>query len=298
MPDFAYYALASAVGLATLSVISKSLVRYRVCDSGLITWGIGMMAGLISGLFLVIRGVAFPSQAVWHLLGTVIAVQLARWLTNRAIQEGDLSTVVPLMGVKIPMAAAMAFVLLGESHGLNVYAAVALACGGVALFGIGRPERAQGGHDAHPVVPILFACGGAASFALSDQFTKLGLDRSSVVQFVTWAVTVRGVLCAAMFVRPKYRKYRIAGKDWALFAAGGALTVAVIACLATAFRLADGVAVVNVLLGARGLFGLLLGATLGKLLSVPIERQPARIYVLRSLGMLMLLAAVLMALAG
>jgi uncharacterized membrane protein len=298
VPGYAYYAFGSAVGLATLSLISKALVRYRICNSGLVTWGIGAGAGLVGGVFWGVLRAPFPSQALWPLLGAAAAVQTATWLVNRAIQEGDLSTVVPLLSVKIPIAALMALVLLGETHGVGTYAAVGLAGAGAVLFGVGRPMKAQGGHGMPPAVSILFACAGAATFALSDQLAKLGLDRSGATEFLVWTVMLRGAFCAAMLARPGYRRYRVTALDWGLFLAGGGVTVAVLGSLYEAFRLSDGVTLTNVILGTRGLFGLLLGATLGRLLRVPLEKQPARIYLLRVFGTGLVFAAMLMVLTG
>jgi uncharacterized membrane protein len=257
----------------------------------------GAGAGLAAGAVALALRVPFPTEAVWPLLGVIVAVQLAVWLVNRAMQEGDVSTVVPLLSVKIPAAALMAVLILGESHGPGTYAAVLLAGAGVALFGIGKPAEAQGGRGARPVVPILFACAAAVAFALSDQFAKLGLDRSGDLQILVWSLVVRGGFCAAMLARPTYRRYRIKAADAGLFLAAGVLTVTVLGTLYHAFDLAGGVTVPNILLGTRGLFGLVLGATLGRALRVPLEKQPPRIYVLRAVGTALLFAAVFIALA-
>ena len=296
MPSYAYYAFGSAAGLAALSLVSKALVRYRICNSDLVTWGTGAAAGLLGAAICLVLWLPFPSRAIWPLLGVVATVQVATWLVNRAIQEGDLSTVAPLLSIKIPIAALMAFVLLGEVHGSGTYAAVGLAGVGAVLFGVGRPLKAQGGHGTHPAVPVAFACVGAAAFALSDQLAKLGLERSETTGFLVWTLMLRGAFCAAMLVRPTYRRYRVTVYDWALFMAAGALTVAVLGLLYQAFRLSDSVTLTNVILGMRGLFGLLLGATVGRMLRVPLERQPLRIYLLRSVGTGLLLAAMLMVL--
>lgn len=69
-----------------------------------------------SAVWVVLR-VPFPAPAVWPLLGVVAAAQIAIWAVNRALQEGDLSTVVPLLSLRIPLAAAMAVFFLGETHG-------------------------------------------------------------------------------------------------------------------------------------------------------------------------------------
>jgi len=295
---YAYYAFGSAAGLAGLSLIAKTLVRYRICDAGLVTWGMGTGAGVAAGVVWLVLRVPFPTPAVWPLLGVVAAAQMALWAVNRALQEGDLSTVVPLLSLRIPLAAAMAVVFLGETHGLGIYGAVVLSCVGVALFGVGRPLTAQGGHGTRPAVPIVIACAAAAAFALSDQFAKLGLDRSDALDLLIWSLMLRGVFCAAMLARPTYRQYRVALRDWGMFLVSGGLSVAALGCLYEAFHLADGVTLVNVILGTRGLFGLVLGAVLGRVLRVPLEKQPVRIYVLRAVGSGLLFAAVLIVLLG
>ncbi len=298
MVHYAYYAFASAVFLASLSLILKALVRYRICDSGLVTWGMGASAGLVAAVVWLVLRPPFPSQAVWPLLAVVAAVQFGFWALNRALQEGDLSIVVPLLSLRIPLAAAMAVVFLGETHGLGIYSAVLLSCVAVALFGMGRPLKAQGGHGTHPAVPIGFACAGAAAFALSDPFAKLVIDRSGAADLLIWSLMLRGGFCAVMLVRPTYRQYRVAVRDWGMFLLSGGVTVAGLGCLYKAFLLADGVTLVNVILGTRGLFGLLMGAVLGRVLRVPLEKQPVRIYVLRAVASVLLFAALLIVLLG
>jgi hypothetical protein len=286
------------LGLAARSLVSKSLLRYRICDSGLVTWGIGLAAGLLGGAVWLVLRPPFPWRAVWPILGVVATVQAASWFVNRAIQEGDLSTVAPLLSVKIPMAAVLAFLVLGETYGPATYGAVGLAAAGAVLFGVGRPRPAQGGHGTPPVVAILLACAGAAAFAMADQFAQLGLNRSEGLGFLLWTLMLRGAFCGVMIARPAYRRYRVTGLDWLLFLVGGGVTVGALGSLYQAFRVSDSVTLTNVILGMRGLFGLFLGATLGRLLRVPLESQPARIYFLRAFGTGLLFLAILIALTS
>ena len=58
----------------------------------------------------------------------------------------------------------------------------------------------------------------------------------------------------------------------------------------------DGGTIPNIVLSSRGFSTLLIGFTLGKALKIPIEKQSRKIYKLRVLGSILLLAGLVIAL--
>lgn len=102
MPDFVLFAILSAVALGAYSVLIKTLLRYRVCDAGLVTWGLGIATGIISLVVVLAGRQPFPAEVPFL---TVILAAIAlggHGLLSRALQDGDASTVVPLLSLKIP----------------------------------------------------------------------------------------------------------------------------------------------------------------------------------------------------
>jgi len=288
MTDVVWYSLLAAVGLALGALASKVILRYRICDAGFVTWGSGIAVGLAAVAVWPATSVRWPVAGVAPMLAVASAIVVASWLLGRAIHEGDISTVAPLMGIKIPITVALSAIVLGESHGVRVYVAVGLATAGAVMFGLGRQRAAQGGHGRHPIVPILYGCASALAYAVADQFARVALRHMDQTTLVLWACMLRGALSAVMILHPYYRQYKVHAVDvWVLLASGAAMVGGLLA-LYTAYRLADGVTIPNIVLASRGLFLLAVGYVLSKALRVPIERQPASVYVLRTAGALLL----------
>lgn len=290
------FALIAALSLGMYSVLAKVLVRYRLCDPGLVTWGIGLGTGAVSLVILLIHPYPFPREALWYLILMAGVVLLGHWLLSKAMQEGDASTVVPLLSLKIPFTAILSIWMLRETHPASVYLAVGVSALGVALFGIGRQQKAQGGYGRHPLLAVALACGSALAYALFDQITKLGLAHAEPLPLAVWMNVMVGGLCLALMSRKHYRRYRIRGVDWALFLLGGVLMMAGSWTFLAAIQKADGVTIPNILLGTRGFFALAMGFALGRAIKIPMERQSGMIYLLRLVGTLLLFGGILLVL--
>lgn len=296
MPGFVVFAILSAIALGGYSVLTKILLRYRVCDAGLVTWGLGIATGIVSLVVLVFGRYPFPTEAPIATVMLAAIALVAHWFLSRALQEGDASTVVPLLSLKIPFVAVLSIFMLGERHTLRVYIAAGAAALGVAMFGIGRQERAQGGYGRHPILAIALACLSALSYALLDQLAKQTLAHTSPFRLVLWVNIIVACVCLIMLFRPHYRKYRLARFDLVMFLSGGGLMFGGLMFFFRALDLSDGVTIPNIVLSTRGFFALLIGFTLGQALKIPMERQSNRIYLLRAAGSVFLLAGLLIAL--
>jgi drug/metabolite transporter (DMT)-like permease len=286
------FSLIGAVLLSLNALTGKVLLRYRICNAGLVTWGTSAATAAVSLVVLAVSRYPFPAAGWAPLFGLSAVLLSAYYVTNRAMQEGDASTVAPLLGMKVPLTALLSFLILGETHPRGVYLAVLLAACAIACFGLGRPRTAQGSHGHRPIVAVVLACSAALLLATADQLAKLGLAYATAPALVVWSNLMGGVVGAGLLARPHYRQYRIKWLDVGLFVLRGVLLVGAISALYSAYRAADGVTIPNVLLATRGLVVLGAGYLLGKLLKTPMESQPGRVYVLRVLGALLIVASV------
>jgi len=294
MPPYVWFAFVGAIGLAASGLVAKIMVRYRICNADLVTWSIGLGASIAALTLWIILRPPFPSLAAWPMFGLVGSLLLAGLFLNRAIQEGDASMVLPLLSMKIPVTALLAFLILDESHTPSVYAAVVLSAGAMALFGLGRQEAAQGGHGRHPVFALALAVLAACVYATADQMAKLALGEYEWLSVALWGHMLLGPFCLAMLFNRHYRQYRVGALDIAVFLCNGFVLVGAVCGLYIAFEAADGVTVPNVILGSRGLFVLAAGYLLRGALKVPMERQPPSVYALRAAGTILFLLAILL----
>ena len=290
--------LASAAAFAVNALIGKMLLRYRICDAGLVTWGTAVAMGLVSLVVLAVTRPPFPIE-VWPLLLALAVVLLsAGWAVTHAMQEGDPSTVAPMLGAKVPITAILAFFVLGEVHSATVYVAVVCAAGAIVCFGLGKQEKAQGSHGLGPAVPIVYACVAAAFYAVADQIAKLCLAHVTSWSLVLWSSLIGSALASLMLTRKVYRQYRVKPVDVLLFLGRGVLLVVAVGLIYIAYELVDGVTIPNVILSVRGFFVLVAGFLLGRVQKTPMEHQPNTIYLARTVGTVLFLVSILLVYLG
>ncbi|MBN1558029.1 MAG: hypothetical protein JW951_07775 [Lentisphaerae bacterium] len=297
VPLYVWVALAGALSLTVGSMIGKVLLRYRICDAGLITWGQGLAAATFALILCAVLRLPFPAARVLPVMGVAASFMLAAWLLNHALLEGDASTVVPLVGLKIPITALLAYVWLDEAAGPATWLAVLCSGLAVSLFGAGRQAPAQGGHGYRPVVSIVFVILACFFFALADVIAKRTLDGITPLTLLLWSNALWMPVGGLMLLRPHFRRYRVTPLDIGLLGLRGLCVLGGVFGLYTAFRLADGVIVPNVIYGARGFFALAAGYVLNKTLHRPLERQSNAVYALRLAATLLLAAAVFLVIA-
>jgi drug/metabolite transporter (DMT)-like permease len=298
MPGYVWVSLGGALALAFGSLLGKALVRYRICDAGLITWSQGLATAAVAGGLCVVLRLPFPRTHWFPIACLAACIILASWLLNHALQEGDASTVVPLMGLKIPLTALLAWAFLGEIATARTWAAVACSALAVSLFGVGRQKPSQGGHGYHPLAAIVFVVLACLSYGISDVMAKRALDGVEPLPLLLWSNVFWAPVAAAMLARPYYRQYRVALLDVGLLTLRGVLVLGSVLALYFAFRMAGGVILPNVIYGTRGVFALAAGYVLNKTLRLPMERQSGVIYALRLAGTILLAAAVFLSLAA
>lgn len=297
MSGYLWVALGGALLLSLESLLGKAMMRYRICDAGLITWSQGLATAGVAGLICVLLRIPFPLTHWLPIVCVGACIIPAAWLLNHALQEGDASTVVPLMGLKIPLTALLAYLFLGETATLGIWIAVACSALAVALFGAGRQLPTQGGHGYRPFATIVFVVLSCLFYGISDVIAQSTFDGVTPLAMLLWSNILWAPVAVPMLVRPYYRQYRIATLDICLLVMRGVLLLGAVLGLYSAFRMAGGVILPNVIYGTRGLFALVAGYILGKTLRLPMERQSGFIYVLRLIGTVLLAGAVFISMA-
>jgi drug/metabolite transporter (DMT)-like permease len=291
-----FFALLAAVGISAYAILTKVILRYRLCSAAYVAFATGAASGILSLAGLVLVAPHFPRETLPPLIVATISGFIALYAAARAMQEGDPSTVVPVMGLKIPFVAVMSVFLLGEMHPWHIYLAAVLAFVGVILFGIGPQQKAQGGHGYSPMVGILWAAASAGLYALSDVYIKRSLAFLAPIPAAIWNYTFIGLLCVPALLQPHLRQYRITRIDMGLLLLNGLFLLLAVMAFFVSISLAGQITTPNIIFATRGFITLAAGYALNRLLKTPIERQPNSVYVLRVLGTAMLFSAVLLAL--
>jgi drug/metabolite transporter (DMT)-like permease len=285
-------ALLSAILMGLYSVSIKLFVRYRICSPALITIGYCIAAGVLSAFFVYAKGYHFPPAAITFFIVVAITTLCGHLLLALAMQEGDASTVVPLLGLKIPFSAILAFLFLGESYPASVYFAVVIAAVAVILFGLGKPAKAQGGHDKNPAVGVSLAIASALTYSIGDIFTKKSLVFIEPLQLILWVNIIIAIPCTGLLYLPAFKKYTIKPIDIAGFVLCAALVTTGIALYFASIKTSGKITTPNIILATRGFIVLLAGFILNKMLRIPIERQSNNIYILRLVATCMLFAGI------
>lgn len=288
IPLYIWLALASAVCLGSYSLAVKLQLRYRLCSPLLITLGSCAAAGIMALPPLLAFRPAVAPQAAPALAGLVALTISSHLLLSMALQEGDASTVVPLLGLKIPFTAVLSALFFRELYPPSVYVAVVLSAAAVMLFGAGKPAPAQGGRGRHPAVGLALAVLAALSYSTADLFARQALRTMTPGGLILWTNVLVGILCAALMALPRFRLYRLGRVEYASFLLNGFLLTAGIGLFFVSMNLSGLITIPNILLAVRGFFAIAAGFALQRFLRIPIEKQTAAIYLLRLLGAVLL----------
>jgi drug/metabolite transporter (DMT)-like permease len=294
MNSYVWLALAAALALALSALVSKVLLRYRLCNAGLVTWWLVAGTAVVSAAVCAGLRLPFPLKSWPYVIGLAIVLVTSTGVLNKALQDGDASTVVPLLGLKIPFTGIISWLLLKEKISPVLWMAVFLSAGAVALFGAGRQQAAQGGYGRKPAFSIVLAIGAAFLFSVADVSARIASMRIETVTLVLWANMVSAPVAVVMVYSGKYRKYRVGRVDLLLFLLYGALVTVAMWALYYSFTLADSVVLPNVITGTRGLFALFVGYIFSKAAKVPMERQAGLIYAYRAAGTALIVVSLLL----
>lgn len=205
-----------------------------------------------------------------------------------AVQAGDASFVVPMLGLKVFFVAVISALLIGEVYGPLVYLGGVGAVVGMFLLGDGRLRA-----TARPLALVLAA---TLLFGLTDVLLiflfRAGYTPVEVMVYMFVLSALILLPAAVVLLRGNYRMPWPFARSLVTFATfqllGGV-------CLMTAFALSQQPTMVNIVQSARGLFAVLLVYGLGRAGLGGLERLSRHQYRRRIAGALLMTGSVALA---
>ncbi len=286
----------SGLSYSIYSAISKSVLKNRFADPFLfLLWVNLFQAGLTLLLWLVVTPV-FPERAGWlPLLAAGVTCVIGYLFLYLALSCGDVSSVMPIMGSKVIFSGVLARLFLQEHHSPRIYLSILLVALSIGALSY-SPSR--GKRPSFHLKPILLMLGSCVIFSVTDIFIKQSLAFLDSYNFIVYYNLIVGV--ASLLIIPYLRSKRVSlrierGERIAILASVVFLVVASV-LFVTAFRIADGVVIPNILMASRGVFIVLISLVMTRRGSLLLDEQSNAVYALRLAASLLIVFSIVLAL--
>jgi drug/metabolite transporter (DMT)-like permease len=264
---------------------------------GLTTWAVLFFSNMVLGLFflpLLFFGTSGwnPSAALWALLAGLLFF-VGQIGTFRSLQSGDVSIATPALAAKVVFVALLSLPIPGSRPDPDLWLAVILTMAGMILLQRGPARRAS-----RPLTTLAWALLAALSFAAADIVVQTGAPDAGFtlfmpVMFGTVAALALPLLWPHVLRSPRLVRDRGA---WRWMATGVVLLGLQAMGMGTAIGLFGDATGANVVYGSRGLWSLLFLAVVARHLGIEDSVFDRRTLVLRVLGAVCILAAVMLVL--
>lgn len=264
---------------------------------GLTTWAVLFFSNMVLGLFflpLLFFGTSGwnPSATPWALLAGLLFF-VGQIGTFRSLQSGDVSIATPALAAKVVFVALLSLPIPGSRPDPDLWLAVVLTMAGMVLLQRGPVRRAS-----RPLATLAWALLAALSFAAADIVVQTGAPAAGFtlfmpVMFGTVAALALPLLWPHVLRSPRPVSDRGA---WRWMATGVVLLGLQAMGMGTAIGLFGDATGANVVYGSRGLWSLLFLAVIARRLGIEDSVFDRRTLVLRALGAVCILAAVMLVL--
>jgi len=264
---------------------------------GLTTWAVLFFSNMVLGLFflpLLFFGTSGwnPSAAPWALLAGLLFF-VGQIGTFRSLQSGDVSIATPALAAKVVFVALLSLPIPGSRPDPDLWLAVVLTMAGMILLQRGPVRRAS-----RPLATLAWALLAGLSFAAADIVVQTGAPAAGFtlfmpVMFGTVAALALPLLWPHVLRSPRPVRDRSA---WRWMATGVVLLGLQAMGMGTAIGLFGDATGANVVYGSRGLWSLLFLALIARQLGIEDSVFDRRTLVLRALGAVCILAAVMLVL--
>lgn len=264
---------------------------------GLTTWAVLFFSNMVLGLFflpLLFFGTSGwnPSATPWALLAGLLFF-VGQIGTFRSLQSGDVSIATPALAAKVVFVALLSLPIPGSRPDPDLWLAVILTMAGMVLLQRGPVRRAS-----RPLATLAWALLAALSFAAADIVVQTGAPAAGFtlfmpVMFGTVAALALPLLWPHVLRSPRPVSDRGA---WRWMATGVVLLGLQAMGMGTAIGLFGDATGANVVYGSRGLWSLLFLAVIARRLGIEDSVFDRRTLVLRALGAVCILAAVMLVL--
>lgn len=283
--------------IAAFVSASGALLVKRAAELGAGVWRTAFVANLLCG---------FAFQPLWLLGGTLhpalwwqpVVVALlfvvGQWLTFIALDRGDVSVAIPVMGIKILIVAVLVTLFAGVALRWQLWTAAVCATVGIGLLN-GSGGRAAHHHVARTIVMAALA---AAAYACFDVLVQRWSPRWGLGRFLPITMGLSALL-SFVFVtqfRAPLRALPTAAWPWLL---GGTLALAIQSVLFVSTIAQWGQAApANVVYSSRGMWSVLLVGIVGHWVSSREQHLGRRILLWRLAGALCMTSAIALVVLG
>lgn len=264
---------------------------------GLTTWVVLFFSNMVLGLFflpLLFFGTSGwnPSAAPWALLAGLLFF-VGQIGTFRSLQSGDVSIATPALAAKVVFVALLSLPIPGRRPDPDLWLAVVLTMAGMILLQRGPARRAS-----RPLATLAWALLAALSFAAADIVVQTGAPAAGFTLFMPVMFGTVAALALPLLWPHVLRSPRPVrdGNAWLWMAAGVVLLGLQAMGMGTAIGLFGDATGANVVYGSRGLWSLLFLALIARQLGLEDSVFDRRTLVLRGLGAVCILAAVMLVL--
>ena len=270
----------------------------RASDLGADVWRttriINYATALASLPLWLLGGTIPPASLWWQPPVAAVLFFSGQVFTLLALNIGDVSVATPVLGLKIMLVALLSVVLTGDPIGARLWTAAVLSTVAIALLNTdrGRPHARVG-------TTILLAALGAASYALFDVIMQKWSYAWGAGRIVPLAMVSGAIYSIPLriFDRAQARTTRASeGGPWLL--AGAICFAAQGLTFITSITLYKQAAVANVLYSSRGLWSVVGVWAIGHWFTNREQHLGARVLAWRFVGAILLLAAIVMVMAG
>jgi drug/metabolite transporter (DMT)-like permease len=294
---FLLLGLSSGFAHSIYSAFSKALLKNRIKEPFLLFLYISIIQALVTPLLWIFIKPQFPSPAGWApLLISCITCVTAYLFLYTALQCGDVSSVMPIMGSKVIFSGLLAIPMLHEKHNWQVYSAAVLVAIAIALLSY---SPSKGGSSKFPLKPIVLMTTCCIIFGFTDIYIKRSLVHVDSYNFMIYYNFIVGVLslCVIPHIRKKKVSLVLKNMDLQLSFYSAVSLVAATLLFVILLKMCSGVVIPNILQSTRGIFIVLISAVLTHRGSTMLETQSKKVYMLRLGASILIIVSIWIALS-
>ena len=294
---------------AFISSVYSIATKFAVADGSVrplpAAFFVQIIAGIIAAAFLLVNNIIPQPAAMPYVFGVVAFALTGFVLTTTAFAREDASVVAPVLGLKVIFLAFLESLFRQHEIGIEVVLAAVVSVIGLAF--ISQTDR----WSLHPrdlLRPgVLIMALGALTFSISDLFLKGAVDRWSALSVTAYALTIQALISLTLLLAlVRLRVPAVGGlrlDQWGLLRRvrwplliGGVTAFAYQYFFFLAFARGENLTQINILYNSRNLMVVLLMALLVLGGKSTVERVGWRAYTYRTIGALLTIAAVALAL--
>jgi drug/metabolite transporter (DMT)-like permease len=293
---FILVGLSSGFAHSVYSAFSKALLKNRIKEPFLLFLYISVIQALVTPLlWLFIKPQIPPPAGLIPLLISCVTCVAAYLFLYMALQYGDASSVMPVMGSKVIFAGLLAIPMLHEKHNWQVYIATVLVAISIAILSY-SPSKSRS--SKFPLKPIVLMTICSIVFGFTDIYIKRALVYLDSYNFMIYYNFIVGVL--SLCVIPSIMKKRVSlllkGMDLQLSFYSAVSLVTATLLFVILLKMSSGVVIPNILQSTRGIFIVLISAVLTHRGSTMLETQSKKVYMLRLAASILIMLSIWIAL--